>query len=52
MEEAKEWIIGNWVAGLGGKVYGCPTCPVCREPTYSMDNCPFCNQILKEPKGE
>lgn len=45
----KEWIIGNKTMSLNGDVYGVPTCPECKEPTYSEERCPFCNQSLKDP---
>lgn len=48
----REWIIENLVTDLDGRVYGCPSCPSCKEPTYGLERCAFCNQKLKEPKGE
>ncbi len=32
---------------LAGEPSGCPVCPVCREPTYSLQRCPFCGQLFK-----
>ena len=46
---AKEWVIGNEVCTPYDFVYGVPTCPTCGEVTYSMERCPFCNQLLKDP---
>lgn len=33
---------------IDGVTYsGCPVCPTCKEPTYSLDVCHFCGQHLE-----
>ena len=26
---------------------GCPVCPTCKEPSYSLPECAFCGQVFK-----
>jgi hypothetical protein len=44
----KPWIWGNEISDAVDNPYKCPTCPTCNEATYSMQNCPFCGQLLKD----
>ena len=37
--------------GLNDKPSGCPVCPVCKEPTYSMECCGFCGQRLEKDQS-
>jgi hypothetical protein len=37
----------NSVGPDGFTPAGCPVCPICHEPTYSLDRCAFCGQRLK-----
>ena len=34
--------------GLNDKPSGCPVCPICKEPTYSLKHCAFCGQRLEK----
>ena len=33
--------------GINGEVSGCPVCPECKEPSYSLEWCAFCGQHLE-----
>lgn len=37
----------NCVGSDGATPSGCPVCPTCHEPTYSLSECEFCGQKFK-----
>ena len=45
-EIVREPILEINCLSIGGQPSGCPVCPICKEPTYSMEHCPFCGQRL------
>ena len=47
-EMVKEPIFEINCVGIDGETpSGCPVCPACHEPTYSLEYCAFCGQRLK-----
>ena len=49
---AKEPVMGNEVINSLDEIYGVPSCPMCGEPTYSCEWCPFCGQhLVKDGEG-